>query len=109
MSWVLQVVVFGFVALLFFIRSVASIQKKQYALGLAFGILELLSATVSSSAWAWALHVSGKSDWRLFGILNYTPLGLICVSMFVVGALCVIMGIWGVIKKNLTILLRHKS
>ncbi len=100
MGWALQVIVFGFVALFLFIRSVASIRKKQYALGLAFGILELLSATISSSAWAWALHVSGKSDWHLFGISTFPPLGLICISMFVVGALCVIMGIRGVTKKT---------
>ncbi len=94
-----QILIFGFVALLLLIRSVVSIQKKQYTLGLSFGILELLSATVSSSAWAWALKVSGKGDWFLFGILNYPPLGLICISMFVVGVLCVIMGIRGVTKK----------
>ncbi len=94
-----QILIFGFVALLLLIRSVVSIQKKQYTLGLSLGILELLSATVSSSAWAWALKVSGKGDWFLFGILNYPPLGLICISMFVVGVLCVIMGIRGVTKK----------
>jgi len=100
MDWLTQILVFGFVALLFFIRSVVSIRKKRYALGLAFGILELLSAAVSSSAWAWALKVSGKSDWLMFGILNYPPIGLICVSMFVVGVLCVMKSIWGIWQKR---------
>ncbi len=57
--------------------------------GLTFGILELLSAAASSSAWAWALKISEKDVWLLFGILNYPLIGLVCISMFVVGVLCV--------------------
>jgi len=95
-----QILVFGLVALLLFIGSIVSIQKKLYALGLAFGILELLSATVSSSAWAWALKISGKGDWFLFGILNYPPIGLACISMFLVGVLCVMKSIQRFGKKE---------
>ncbi len=100
MNWLLQILVFGLTALFFFLASVNSTQRKQYALGLGYGILELLSAVVSSSAWAWALKVSGKTDWFLFGLLGYTPMALICISMFAVGVLCVLASIRGLTKKG---------
>jgi len=83
----------GLVALLFSLCSVAFTNRGRYVLGELFGILELASATVSSSVWAWALKGSGKTDWYLLGIRNYPPIGMIFWSMFIVGVLCILASI----------------
>ena len=98
-SWFGLVTLFGLLALGLFIGSAALAGKKQYRAGLCCGILELLAAAVSSSAWAWALKVSGKADWMLFGLFGYTIAALICYAMFVVGALCVLASARGIVRR----------
>ncbi len=107
MDWLLQVLLFGLVALFFSITSVSATLQNRYALGLCVGILELLSATISASAWAYALKISGKMDWFLLGLLGYTPIALIFMAMFVVGILCVLASIRGLIKKEKSAASQH--
>jgi len=90
----------GMAALIFFLCSAFSTKQERYSLGLAFGVLELLSAVVSSFVWAEALWESGKIDWFLFGILNYPLIGLIFWSMLVAGVLCVVASIRGIKQKK---------
>lgn len=90
----------GLVAFVFFILSVACAWKSKHPAGLAFAFLELLAASVSSAAWMYALKVSGKTDWYLLGLFRYTPIALIFISMFVVGAICVIVNVRGIIKSR---------
>lgn len=100
MDWLRQIFVFGLIALVFFIGSQLCASLKKYYLGLFFGILELVSAVVASYAWAWALKVSGKGDWLLLGIFGYTPIGLIFWAMFVVGVMCVVKNVRGLVQKR---------
>lgn len=102
MDWFLQIITFGGLAFLFFVLSEASKRKNKFIRGVFFGCLELLAAVVSSSAWAWALKVSGKRDWFLFGILGYTPVGLICYAMFVVGVWCIVTNTRGISRQKST-------
>lgn len=82
-----------------FSLSVFFTKAKRHKLGLLFALLELLAAVISSGAWAHALKISGKTDWFLFGIFGYTPIGLICFAMFAVGMLCAAINFRGVIKR----------
>lgn len=100
MDWFVQIIAFGLLAFLFFVLSAASGSKHKFGCGVFFGFLELLCAVISSSAWAWALKVSGKGDWFLLGILGYTPVVLICYAMFVVGAWCTVTNIRGISKQK---------
>lgn len=93
MGWFLQIVVFGLLAFLMFVLSAVYTKREKSRIGLAFGVLELLSAAISSSAWAWALKVSGKDDWFLFGVRRYTLMALICIAMLVTGILCIAMNL----------------
>ena len=100
MEWGKQIIVFGLIALVFFIGSQLCASLKKYFLGAIFGILELASAVVSSYAWAWALKVSGKGDWFLLGILGYPPIGLIFWAMFVVGVMSLVKNGKGLAQKR---------
>ena len=100
LDWVRQIFVFGFTALALFILSQIFIRVKKPGIGFVFAVLELLSASVSSSAWMWALRVSGKGDWLLLGILGYPPIGVIFWSMFVVGIRCAVVSIQGIRRQN---------
>ena len=93
MDWFLQVFVFGALALAFFLFSLALLKRKQNIAGLAAGMLELLSGTVSCGAWMWALKVSGKTDWLLLGLLRYTPIALVFYAMMSAGVLCVFLNL----------------
>lgn len=97
MDWYTQIVVFGLIALAFFILSMLCTALKRYTAGFAFGVLELVSAAASSWAWADALRNSGKGDWFLLGIVRYPMIGLIFWTMFVVGTLCVV---WSVLEQK---------
>lgn len=99
MGWVVQILGFGLLAFIMFVLSADFAWIKEHKLGLLFGGLELISAYISSSAWAWALKVSGKSDWFLLGLFGYTPIALICYSMFIVGIICLIVNFCGLIKR----------
>lgn len=99
MDWHTQVVSFGLVALVLFIGSVVSIRLKKFFLGLVFGLSELAAATVSSYHWAWALKVSGKTDWLQLGLFSYPLAGLIFWSMLVVGVLCFLVNFFGLAIK----------
>ena len=90
MDWLTQILIFGFAALLFFIGSIVCACQNKYYLGLLCGILELVSAVISSGAWAWALKVSGKADWFLLGLRGYTLLSFIFWDMLAVGAVCLV-------------------
>ena len=90
MDWLTQILIFGFAALLFFIGSIVFACKKEFSRGLLFGVLELVSAVISSGAWAWALKVSGKADWFLLGIRRYTLLSFIFWDMLAVGVVCLV-------------------
>ena len=100
MDWLTQILIFGFVALLFFIASIVFACKKDYARGLLFGILELVAAAISSCTWAYALKVSGKADWFLLGIRRYTTLSLIFWDMFAVGVVCLAINGAGLARKR---------
>lgn len=89
-----QIVVFGLLAFLMFVLSAVYTKREKHRIGLAFGVLELLSAGISSSAWAWALKVSGKVDWFLFGLRRYTLFALICFAILIAGMLCVAVNLW---------------
>lgn len=91
--WALQVLAFGLLALIFFVFYLTYAQQKKYAHSLVFGILELISAVISSAAWAWALRVSGKVDWLLLGLIRYTFLALIFIAMLTVGVYCIVTSI----------------
>lgn len=95
-----QIIAFGMLALLMFSFSIAFLQGKKPKIGLVFGCLELFSAVRSAGAWMYALRVSGKGDWFLFGILSYPLVGLICVAMFAVGFLCVAANVRGILTKD---------
>lgn len=98
MGWVMQMLGFGFLAFIMLLLSATFAWRKRYKLGLLFGGMELIAAGVSSSAWAWALKVSGKIDWFLLGLMRYTPIALICYAMFAVGTICLIVNFCGFIK-----------
>lgn len=98
MDLLMRTVVPGFLALLFFILSVTATKQRRHVAGLALGVLELLSAAASCSTWAYALKISGKVDWFLFGIWGYTPIALICFAMFAVGAICIVVNAQGIRK-----------
>ena len=100
MDCVLQILLFGLAALFFSIASVSATLQNRYALGLCCGIFELLAATISASAWAYALKISGKMDWFLLGLLGYPPMALIFMAMFVVGILCILASIRSLVKKE---------
>lgn len=100
MDWFYQVIVFGLCAFLMFVLSAVCAKRKRHGMGLAFGVLELISGVISSSAWAWALKVSGKTDWFLFGLFGYTPFALICIAMLAVGILCIAVNLRGLVKEH---------
>lgn len=100
MDWFFQVVVFGLLAFLTFVVSAIYTKKQKFKIGLAFGVLELISAVISSSAWAYALKVSGKTDWFLFGLRRYTVFALICYAMLATGMICVAVNLWNLRKMN---------
>lgn len=99
LNWGMQVIIFGLFALFFFIDSIVCAIRTDFSHGLLCGLLELVSAAISSSAWAWALRVSGKSDWYLLGIHRYTLVSLIFWSMFAVGVLCLVINWIGLVWK----------
>jgi len=77
-------------ALLCFGFSLLMMEGSRYRAGLWFAIAELVSTVVCSTGWAWALKVSGKVDWFLFGLLGYTPLGVLCYAAYACGIWCVV-------------------
>ena len=99
LNWVMQVIIFGLFALFFFFDSIICAIRMDFSHGLLCGLLELASAAISSSAFAWALKVSGKADWYLLGIHRYTPYSLIFWSMFAVGVLCLAVNGVGLVRK----------
>lgn len=98
MDWEVQMLGFGSLACLIFVLSAFFTWKKKRILGLLLGVLELILAVISSSAWAWALKISGKKDWFLLGLLGYTPIALVCYSMLAVGIVCLIANFCGIMK-----------
>ncbi len=88
----------GFSAFAMFLLSVNSARKRNYRESRTFALLELLSAVISAGTWMYALKISGKADWYLFGFYRYTPLALICLSMFAAGTVCMIVSVWGLAK-----------
>lgn len=100
MDWVTQILVFGFLAFLLFVLSAVFTRRKKPGLGLLFGALELISAGISCSAWAWALKVSGKAGWFLLGLLSYPPVALIFYAMLAVGVACLAAGFCGLTKAS---------
>ena len=48
--------------------------------------------------WMCALKVSGKTDWYLLGLLGYTPAALCFYALFIAGAVCAGMNIWGILR-----------
>lgn len=99
MDYLVQILGFGFLALLMFILADIFVWKKQPKAGLVFGRLELLSAAISSAAWMDALRVSGKKDWFLLGLFGYTPFSLIFIGMLVVGIGCVAVSVRRLLKR----------
>ena len=100
MGWFYTVIGFGLLAFVCFVSSAVCKLRNNSRMGVLFGFLELLCAAISSSAWAWALKVSGKGDWFLFGILGYPMIGWIFYAMFVVGIGCAAVNIWGLRKQG---------
>ena len=58
---------------------------------------------LSSSAWAYALKISGKVDWFLLGLLGYTPIALIFYTMLLVGVVCIGISLSHIIKQKMNI------
>ena len=98
MDWLMQIFFFGLVALVFFLGSELYNSLKKYYLGLIFAIFELASAVAATYPWVVALKESGKGDWFL--ILGYPPIGLIFWAMFVVGVMCVVKNMRGLVQKR---------
>lgn len=99
MDWDTKVVVFGLLAFTAFILSIVFARRKMYKLGMLFAELELPPAIISCSAWAWALKVSGKSDWYLFGLRICPPVALIFYAMLIAGFVCFIVNFCLLLKK----------
>lgn len=100
-SWFSMVSLFSSLALIFFILSLRFAWKKRYKTGMLLAVLELMSGAVSSAAWAWALKVSGKTDWFLLGIRNYGFGGLIFWCMDGVGLICLALCMGGMIRDGI--------
>ena len=97
MDWVLIIFLFGALAAVSFLVSLVCFGRRRYKPGLLFACLELLTALPPTLLWMYALKVSGKSDWQGLGILNY-PLAALCFcAMFVAGAVCYGLNLWGAI------------
>lgn len=109
MEWFYTVIGFGLLAFLFFVISEVFKRKNRFGRGMLFGFLELLPAVISSSAWAWALKVSGKADWFVFGIFRYTLMGLICYAMFAAGIWCIVANVRGIGKQRVVTSFAEKS
>lgn len=90
--------VLGVAALLFLGLSVFYCVRKKYGPALIHACLELLSAGLMCVAWADALRVSGKVDWRLLGIRNYPSLGLFCYITLAAGGVLIV---WNAVKSFL--------
>lgn len=95
MGWLVQIFVFGALALGLFLGSLGFEERGRYALGAALGAAELLPAAVSSVVWADALRVSGKADWFVLGILSYPLIGLIFWCMIGAGIFATVKSIFG--------------
>lgn len=91
---IIQILLFGLTAFIFFISSTTFTALKQPTPGLVLGVLELASAFLSSAGWAELLRVSGKTDWFLLGIIGYPAIALLFISMYVVGMLCIVWSAW---------------
>lgn len=106
MDWVTQILTFGFSILGCFVFSIAFIvftAKKPHIVGLAFGALELILGVLFSSAWAYALKISGKVDWFLLGLLGYTPVALIFYTMLLVGVACIGVNLWFIVRQKMNV------
>ena len=90
----------GFPAFALSLSSIISVWQKDYREGLFFAILELLPASVVSGVWMYALKISGKSDWFLFGLFGYTPVALSCICMIAAGVVCFILNARGLAKQE---------
>lgn len=101
-NWFSMVFLFGSIALILFICSTRGIWKRAYKAGMLFTVLEMMSGAAASAAWAWALKVSGKTDWSLLGIRGYTPIAVIFWCMDGVGLICLALCMGGLIKDKLT-------
>ncbi len=99
MDWLGLLLICGTSALLFFIGSLVCASLRKYLLGLLFGLFELAAAAVASYGWAWALRISGKTDWFLLGILGYTPVSLVFWAMLAVGVVCLVINGRGLVRK----------
>jgi len=58
MDWFLQMLFFGILAFGMLTLSVGFAEAKRYRTGMLFGVLELLSAAISSKAWMYALRAN---------------------------------------------------
>ena len=99
-NWLVQVLIWGFAALLFFIASLVFACRKDYSRGRLFGILELVAASISSGIWAYALRVSGKADWSLLGFRRDPLISLIFWGMLAAGVLCLAINGFGLSRKR---------
>lgn len=100
-NWFSMVFLFGSLALIFFILSLRFAWKRKYKTGMLLAVLELMNGAVSSTAWAWALKVSGKTDWSLLGIRGYTHIAVIFWCMDGVGFICLALCMGGMIKDGI--------
>ena len=99
MDWLALLLICGTSALICSGGSLVCASLKRYLLGLLFGILELAAAAVASYGWAWALRISGKTDWFLLGIFGYTPVSLVFWAMLAAGAVCLVINGRGLVRK----------
>lgn len=87
--------VLGVAALLFLGLSVFYCARRKFGSALIHACLELLSSSLMCVAWADALRISGKKDWRLLGIRNYPALGLFCYAVLAAGGALIV---WNAVK-----------
>lgn len=97
--WFPMVLGGGFTALFFSIQSVSHMKENRCMAGLSSAIFELLAASISISAWMWALASSGKPTFW-FGLSYNLLMSLICTGMIAVGAICTAINAWGLAKKR---------
>lgn len=111
MDWILRILnenwpllsgSFGLAALISFGLSLFTTEFERYTAGLVFAVLELTSTFIAVSYWAHLLQISGKIDWFLYGIMNYTPIGLLCWAMYAAGLWCVLRSVRGLRQRRTT-------
>lgn len=100
-DWIIGSLGGGLLALLLIFLSLRAFSEQSYVNGCILAVSELVSAFLCCDSWRWALSVSGKIDSFLLGIFSYTPLGLFCYGILLLGPVCIAVNICGLVRKRI--------